>query len=182
MNLTALVASASMLLAQGDFTETKIHYQKPPIYAQAPQDAITKNENLERMLAVYRNLVFKGYSKRAMEMALDFYEDIIKESKNELYVAEAYLNSGIILCCMIDPKNLNEGKKRLEEAYKMGDYKIKVEAAYQLARVHFGYGGAKESDFSLKEAKKYLLEVIRLAPQSHFADEAKTMLKQLQQK
>jgi|SRR3989338_1263155 len=51
MNLAALVASASVLLSQGDFAEPKANYQKPLVYAQAPKTPsnINKIQPLEEI-------------------------------------------------------------------------------------------------------------------------------------
>ncbi|MBI3035016.1 hypothetical protein HYY71_01720 [Candidatus Woesearchaeota archaeon] len=152
--------------------------QKPPVYAQA-SDTLDGDRNLEMMLKIYNNLISKpSVGKRAIEMALSFYDDIIKDRKVP-YVAEAYLKSGEILCCITEPKPLEEGKKRLEEAYRIGSIQVKVEASYWLGRLHYGHGQFGHNIFNLQDATKYLAEVIRLAPGSSFAEESKVMLLQI---
>ncbi|MBI2650331.1 hypothetical protein HYX04_03380 [Candidatus Woesearchaeota archaeon] len=174
-----------LIASQLNFGDIDARYisqnQKPPVYAQASSSVPNKDENLERMLAAYRNLVFnQKYNRRAMEMALGFYDDVIRDSKNNSHLAEAYLNSGIILCCMIDPKDLEKGVMRLEKAYAIGNDTMKLDAAYYLARLNYGYGTKGTPLFSFEKAKKYLTEIIKKSPGSQMAEEAKLMLLQIQ--
>jgi len=181
MSLAALVAFASLQVSPAqEASHLDYQHQKPPVYAQASE--ITRDENLERMLLVYKSLIFKpGTSKRIFEMALSFYDDVIKENKSQKYSAEAYYYSGLILAEFIDPKNVKEGVRRLEFAYELGDNNIKVEAALRIGDIVYHNAVANEAGFTFADAEKYLIRVIRLAPKTGDAEEAKRLIQKIRQ-
>ena len=180
MNLGALVASVSLLASQGDMTGTQTDYihQKPQVYAQAAsQLAETKHDTLEKMLSIYRNLIFKpGTGKNVTRMALEFYNDIIKEKQNGPHLAEAYSNSGYILC-MMDPKDIGEGLKRLDKAYEIGENNIKIRVLHLKFTLAKDYEESSEKNLKLKNPENYIMEIEKL--DSNLAKELKIELERV---
>lgn len=181
MSLTALLTSASLLVSPAEIDKTTAFYQhieRPQIYAQAAQDA--RDESLERMLLAYKNLIFKpGASKRIFEMALEFYDDVVKDNKGRKYTAEAYYYSGLILAQFIDPKNVKEGIRRLELAYELGGNNLKVEAALRIGDIVYHNAAANEKGFAFEHAEEYLRRVIQLAPKTGYAKEAEELIQKI---
>lgn len=154
--------------------------QKSPLHAQPSENTSARDENLEMMLNIYRSLIFRqGAGKQTIEMAFGFYNGLIKESQNSNHLAEAYYNSGYILCCLIDPKNVDEGLKRLDEAYKIGnkDTKIRVlHAKFVLAR---DYDKSSEKNPNLRSPEHYVREMEKL--DQNLAKELKKELKRFRE-
>lgn len=142
--------------------DTKYIYQtqKPSVYAQASSGVANKDKNIEKILSAYKNLILKPkVGKNAIKMALDFYNDIIKDKK-EPYVAEAYLYSGLILTTL-DPKNEKEGFRRMKKAFAVGNQETRLDAAWYLGRLGFEYGGTPDDVISSEEVISYLNYVKR---------------------
>ena len=181
MSLAALVASASLLVSpvSGQYSAAAVQHQKPPIYAQASE---VKDEGLEKRLALYGDLIFKPkVGKNALRMALEFYNDIIMENKNSSYLAEAYHNSGLILAMMIDQKDVGEGLRRLDEAYKFGDKNKKIWVLHTKFTLARDYEGMSEKDPNLKSPEYYAREMEKLDPYSQLTRDSKKELKRFRQ-
>ncbi|MDP3765785.1 MAG: hypothetical protein Q8R04_04685 [Nanoarchaeota archaeon] len=165
MSLAVLVASASLLVSpvSGQYSATIAQHQKPPIYAQAPQSAEARDENLEHRLAIYRNLIFSmdRVGKRSIEMAWSFYNEVIKESQNNSHLAEAYYNSGYILCCLTEQKDVREGLRRLDKAYEFGNQDTKEKVLNLKFRMAMDYELLSEKYPNLKSPGYYVREMRR---------------------
>jgi len=179
MSLAALIASASLLIS-GNSEPAKINYdtyQKPPIYAQASTGLANKDENLEKILSAYKNLILKPWvGKNAIKMALDFYNDIIKDKK-EPYVAEAYFRSGYILCCLTNAKDVNEGLRRLDIAYETGDKEIKIGVLNFKFSMAINYEKSPGKPSNLRSPEHYVKEMEKLNPNSELIKALKDQLK-----
>lgn len=177
MSLAALLASA-FLLSEGELPKP-VQYERHQVYAQAAEI----DDNLERVLLAYKNLILqRGASKKMFEMALGFYDDIIKENKNARYLSEAYYYSGMILAEFIDPKNVKEGIRRIELAYNLGKDSLKAQAALEIGSIIYHHAVANEKGFTFDDAEKYLKRVIQLAPGTTGAGEAERLMQKIKAK
>ena len=95
------------------------------------------------------------------------------------------------------PEKIAEGKKKLEEAYKIGNTEIKTKALFKLGATEYLLGGglffyedkhvydpsadASERN-SLIKSKKYFEEVIGLAPKSDEAKKSRNFLELIKNK
>ena len=142
------------------------------------EQAIERKIDIYGRLAVYGELaVDGGYNERDVNNAIIFFRDIISKSKDGPHLEKAYLYLGILQCCVAEPKNVREGIRYLEKARAISiSKKIKIQAIYQLAYLHWYGVGANERGFTLENAKKYFQEIIEIAPQSELAQDSKKIL------
>ncbi|MBI2659120.1 hypothetical protein HYX05_03420 [Candidatus Woesearchaeota archaeon] len=159
-----LLIASQLRLAEINPTHNYQH-QNPAVYAQdSSQPSEAKHDTLERMLSIYRNLIFKpGTGRNVTKMALEFYNDIIKEKQNGHHLAEAYSNSGYILC-MMDPKDIDEGLKRLDKAYEIGNDSIKIRILHLKFTLAKNYEGSSEKNLELRSPEHYIIEMEKLDP------------------
>lgn len=168
--IESIILALQLASTQPSLPNIELYLQeKPPIaYSQYSEE-----------FAYYKNLAFgKGASKLHIKEALDFYNFIIDERKHIPHLAEAYLYSGRLICCAIDDKDIDESMHRLKQAYNLAtDKRIKAEALFTLGIIEKDYSNVGYKNFSLRNAKRYLEEVIELLPQSDLAKESKRILR-----
>lgn len=149
------------------------------------EDAIKKIGNIyEAMVYTQRKLGdVQSFVRRKqiLNNALNFYNEVTEIHSDSPYLAEAYLNSGKILCCEIEPRNMAEGIKRLIKASDIApNVEIKVKAFDTLGNIEWSNAGAKKRGFSLENAEYYFLEIIKLLPGSDIASIYEWKLKQIE--
>ena len=171
------------LLSPVSGTKYEAFSQNPaPIYAQVSKEKLSdklKEEAIKIKGDKYKKSVIEKHgNESAIKEALAFYNGVIQNHKNSNYLAEAYLNSGRLICCTIENKDTIEGTKRLKKASEIAiDINVKADAVYLLGFIK-RYSTDPE-DF--KEAKEYFEEIIKLLPPEHdLVKNSKEMLQQLE--
>ena len=155
-------------------------YSAIPIYRSIIiNNGALKEEAIQKVGQIYKNLAFNKYSSEpAIEIAMNFYNEVIKRHQDSPYLAEAYLNSGRLICHNEWKKDFGESVRRLEKAYDTAtDNKVKAEARWTLAHIIIDHAQINPKVFPLKKAEAYLKEVIKLVPESQLAEDSKKELK-----
>jgi len=165
------------------------NYQKPTIdYVQDSPESknipiskeTQKDKDLKKVGDLHKKLVLEDATPRNVKNTLNFYNNVIKDNKDSSYLSEAYLNSGLIICCVQENKDVYEGANRLREAEHIaGNLDIKITALYYLGRLHLGYAQEKKG-FTIDEAKEYFKKIIELVPSSDIAIESKKFIKEIE--
>lgn len=192
---------ASFMAGHSDLPnpESLTKYQKPAIYAQASQDlggrllvqsnlqgAVSGRSSQEerdiKLFNYYKNLTFKkGSSRMDKKEALDFFDYFIERYRNNPYdtaiadiLPKAFVYSGILHCCLVENKNIDEAKVRLTEAIELtADNEVKAHALFTLGNIEQYNANANVEGFSIQRAIEFYERTIITASESTYAQEAK---------
>lgn len=157
----------------------------PPLYAQTSQENLGKNirgkindyksiianggslndEIIERLFAFYREL-----SIAEIENALFFYNYVTKNHRNSPFLAEAHLGAAKILCHWRKPRDIQECKSRLNDAFETGTPEEKAEALYINGEMEWRY---KQN---IEGAKIYFEEAYQKFPNTKYGLNSKSIL------
>ena len=182
---------------------------KPAVHAQASITSNVKNTDV----AIYKRIIAEGGPKKedAISNLLDIYKLLTdREMKSEKYSEKstnplidevvdfynsiitdgsgrnkpkALLHLGILIGSVMYPSNFDDAIGKLKEAYKLGDSKIKSEAALNLGLIYWNYsnGIPMKSGVVRKYRKSDAINQFRLSikhdPNSGNAEKAKKILK-----